>query len=89
MEDMEEGYFETDLKGNFTFVNDAECRNMGYSREELIGMNNRQYTDKENAKKPFKHSSIFTKQENQVKFLIMKLSRKMEPRQLLNCLYLL
>jgi PAS domain S-box-containing protein len=53
MEDMEEGYFETDLKGNFTFVNDAECRNMGYSREELIGMNNRQYTDKENAKKAF------------------------------------
>ncbi len=53
MEDMEEGYFETDLKGNFTFVNDAECRNMGYSQEELLGMNNRQYTDKENAKKAF------------------------------------
>src|SRR4030066_862506 len=53
MEDMEEGYFEIDLKGNFTFVNNAECKNMGYSREELIGMNNRQYTNEENAKKAF------------------------------------
>ncbi|OGP68914.1 MAG: hypothetical protein A2031_05855 [Deltaproteobacteria bacterium RBG_19FT_COMBO_43_11] len=53
LEDMDEGYFEIDLKGNFTFVNNAECRNMGYSREELIGMNNRQYTDEENAKKAF------------------------------------
>ena len=53
LEDMDEGYFEIDLAGNFTFVNDAECRNMGYSRKELIGMNNRQYTDKENAKKVY------------------------------------
>ena len=53
LEEMDEGYFEIDLAGNFTFVNDAECRNMGYSREELIGMNNRQYTDKENAKKVY------------------------------------
>jgi PAS domain S-box-containing protein len=51
LENMEEGYSEVDLKGNFTFVNDAECKNLGYSREELIGMNNRQYTDEETAKK--------------------------------------
>ena len=34
---MEEGYFEVDLAGNFTFVNDADCRILGHSREELIG----------------------------------------------------
>lgn len=54
MEDINEGYFEMDLAGNFTFVNNATCRDLGYSREELIGLNNRQYTDKENAKKLFK-----------------------------------
>ncbi len=43
LENMEEGYFEIDLSGNFTFVNNAECRNLGYTKEELIGMNNRQY----------------------------------------------
>jgi len=39
LEEIEDNYFETDLAGNLTFVNDAMCRNMGYSREELVGMN--------------------------------------------------
>ncbi|OGP66889.1 MAG: hypothetical protein A2W27_08600 [Deltaproteobacteria bacterium RBG_16_44_11] len=51
LEDMEEGYFELDLNGTFTFVNDAECKNIGYSRAELIGMNYRQYQKEETAKK--------------------------------------
>ncbi|HXX35639.1 MAG TPA: PAS domain S-box protein, partial [Thermodesulfobacteriota bacterium] len=54
LEEMEEGYFETDLTGNLTFINDAGCRHLGYPREELIGMNNRVYTDKEDAKKVFR-----------------------------------
>ncbi|PKN17419.1 MAG: hypothetical protein CVU71_16760, partial [Deltaproteobacteria bacterium HGW-Deltaproteobacteria-6] len=49
IEQMEEGYFETDLAGNFIFFNDAECRNLGYSREELTGMHCRQFTDEKNA----------------------------------------
>ncbi len=53
LEDIEEGYFETDLVGNLTFINDAACRHLGYTREELIGMNNRQYVDEKNAKKVF------------------------------------
>jgi diguanylate cyclase (GGDEF)-like protein/PAS domain S-box-containing protein len=53
IEKMEEGYFEIDLSGNFTVVNDTECRNMGYTHEELIGMNYRQYTDKRNAARVF------------------------------------
>jgi len=51
LENMQDGYFEVDLAGNFTFVNDAECRQFGYSKGELIGMNYRQFTDEENAKK--------------------------------------
>jgi len=51
IENMQEGYFENDLAGNFTFVNDALCRLIGYPREELIGKNNRQYTDEKTAKK--------------------------------------
>ena len=39
LEQMEDSYYEVDLRGNFTFVNDACCRDLGYSREELIGMN--------------------------------------------------
>jgi diguanylate cyclase (GGDEF)-like protein/PAS domain S-box-containing protein len=51
LENIEEGYYEVDLAGNFTFFNDSMCRLLGYSKEELMGMNNRQYTDQENAKR--------------------------------------
>ena len=54
LENIEEGYYEVDIKGNFTFFNDSMCRILGYPQEEMMGMNNRQFTDKENAKKLFK-----------------------------------
>jgi PAS domain S-box-containing protein len=53
LENIEDGYFEVDIAGNFTFFNDSMCRIYGYPREELMGMNDRQYTDQENAKKLF------------------------------------
>jgi PAS domain S-box-containing protein len=53
LETTEEGYYEIDLAGNFTFFNDPVCKLLGYSRKELMGMNNRSYTDKETAKKVF------------------------------------
>jgi PAS domain S-box-containing protein len=53
LENLEDGYFEVDIAGNFTFFNDSTVKSFGYSRDELMGMNNRQYTDEENAKKLF------------------------------------
>jgi PAS domain S-box-containing protein len=53
LENIEDGYYEVDLTGNFTFFNDSVCKILGYSREESIGMNSKQYTDKENSKKLF------------------------------------
>jgi two-component system cell cycle sensor histidine kinase/response regulator CckA len=51
LENIEDGYFEVDIAGNFTFFNDSLCRMLGYSKGEMIGLNNRKYTDQENAKK--------------------------------------
>jgi len=51
LDDIDEGYFENDLDGNLTFVNDSMCRHLGYSREELIGMNYKQYNDETVVKK--------------------------------------
>ena len=51
LDNIEDGYFEVDLAGNFTFFNESVCRIMGYAKEELFGMNDRQYTDPQNAKK--------------------------------------
>ncbi len=54
LETMEEGYYEVDLAGNFTFVNDSVCKMHGYSKEKMLGMNNKQYMDKETSKKVYK-----------------------------------
>ena len=52
LENMHEGYFEVDLKGNYTFMNDAMCRIQGYARDELMGMNFRHYVaDEDTAKR--------------------------------------
>jgi len=58
IETIEDGYFEIDLSGRFTFVNDAECRNLGYPREKLIGMDRREYADEKNANELYR---IFNK----------------------------
>jgi len=54
LENIEEGYFEVDIAGNFTFFNESVCRLLGYSREEMMGMNSRYYTDKTNAQKLYR-----------------------------------
>jgi PAS domain S-box-containing protein len=54
LENMEEGYSEVDLKGNITFLNESFRKHLGYTKEELLGMNYRKYFDQENAQKAFK-----------------------------------
>lgn len=53
LDNIEDGYFEVDIEGNFTFFNGFLCRMLGYSIDEMMGMNNRQYMDKENAQKVY------------------------------------
>src|SRR5208337_1636371 len=53
LENMEELYFEVDLKGNFIFHNDAVIRNSGYTSEEMMGMNFRKLMDNDNEKRVF------------------------------------
>jgi PAS domain S-box-containing protein len=50
---IEEGYYEVDLAGNLTFFNDSLRRHMGYLKDELMGMNNRQFTSEETAKRVY------------------------------------
>ena len=54
LESIEEGYLEVDLAGNMTFFNDSLCRISGYPRDQLMGMNNLEYTTPENAERMYK-----------------------------------
>jgi len=57
---IQEAYYEVDLAGNLTFFNDSLCRQLGYSRDELMGMNNKQFANKETLKRVYKtFNSVF------------------------------
>jgi PAS domain S-box-containing protein len=43
LEEIEEGYQEVDLSGNFTFFNESFRKIFGYSEDELLGSNFRRY----------------------------------------------
>ncbi|MGD8388436.1 MAG: PAS domain S-box protein [Desulfobacteraceae bacterium] len=45
LESIVDAYYELDLDGNLTFFNDSACALLGYTRDELLGMNYRQYTE--------------------------------------------
>ncbi|MFX0203543.1 MAG: PAS domain-containing protein, partial [Candidatus Hodarchaeota archaeon] len=58
LESIEDGYYEVDIAGNHTFFNDSLCNIYGYTRDELMGMNNRDYMSPETSKETFR---IFNK----------------------------
>lgn len=55
LREIEDAYYETDLEGNFTFVNRAFARDLRYSEEELIGMHFRQVVPAEDVTDVYNH----------------------------------
>jgi diguanylate cyclase (GGDEF)-like protein/PAS domain S-box-containing protein len=53
IENIEEGYYEVDLAGNFTFFNDSMVSILEYPREVMLGMNNRAFMDSDTARRVF------------------------------------
>jgi len=62
LDSIEDGYFEVDLKGSFTFFNDIIPSNLGYSYEECVGLNYTKYVDTSNARRLYEtfHNIIIT-----------------------------
>ncbi|MFW6147085.1 MAG: PAS domain-containing hybrid sensor histidine kinase/response regulator [Thermodesulfobacteriota bacterium] len=54
LETIEEGYYETDIQGRFTFFNDPLCEMLGYPKNELAGKDNKMIMDEQNAKSVYK-----------------------------------
>lgn len=56
LEDIKEGYYEVDLKGNFLFVSSTFCEIFGYSEVEVLGRNYVEFSTPETAERAY---SIF------------------------------
>ncbi len=76
IETMQEGYFEADLMGRYTYANDALYKRQGYSKEELIGMSNREFQDQTNAKKSYQAFNEVYRTGEPIKALEMEVIRK-------------
>lgn len=54
VENIDDGCFEMDFRGRYTFVNDTMCRRSGYTREELFALvPGRRYADMEDRKRVY------------------------------------
>lgn len=61
LEDIEEGYYEVDIKGNFTFVGGAFCDIFGYHQEEIIGKNYTEFITPVTAARAFEiYNTVFS-----------------------------
>jgi PAS domain S-box-containing protein len=76
LESIEDGYFEVDLAGNFTFFNESTSKILGYEKNEMLGMNNRQYMDEKNAQKVYQAFNTVYSTGKPTKSLDWKLIRK-------------
>ncbi len=72
---IKESYFEVDLRGNYTFFNNSLVEVLGYSKDELLGLNFGRLMDKENKRKVFKvFNEVYnsSKEKENFQFEVMK-----------------
>ncbi len=54
LQEIDDGYYELDINGSFTFFNDSFCKIFGYSPKQMLGLNHRQFASEESAREVFK-----------------------------------
>jgi len=76
LKNINEGYFEVDINGNFTFFNDFLYKSLGYSKEELMNSNYRKIFDEETQKEIFRvYNDLYKKGEGFTLFDYQVLSK--------------
>ena len=90
LEDIADGYHEVDLKGSFTFFNESFRKILGYTQEELLGMNYEVYAaDQQNAEKTLKAYDQVYRTGEPLKRFEWEVIRKDGARKAHCCLHLL
>jgi diguanylate cyclase (GGDEF)-like protein/PAS domain S-box-containing protein len=76
IENIEDGYAEIDIEGNFTFFNDSLLGIVGYTRDEFTGMNLQEVIDQEDLPKLLQALDEVRKAEKASRGVEVKLIRK-------------
>ena len=79
LENIKEGYFEVDIKGDIIFFNKALCDILGYDFKELEGLNYRNFLDGENKEKVFKFfNNVYSSEIPQTAFQFENIKKNRE-----------
>ncbi len=76
IEDVADGFYETNLRGDFLFFNDALCRIFGYPRAEIQNRNFREFMDTTNAEVAFDSFSELYRTGKRATDILWVISRK-------------
>lgn len=76
IENISDGFYETDLRGNLIFFNDAMCRIFGRTREEIQGKNYRAFMDEENARLAFRSNNALFRNAFSTNEIVWDIIRK-------------
>lgn len=84
IEEIEDGYVENDLKGNLTYVNQALCDILGYSKDEVIGTNHRKFMSEEQVKRNTRVYSQVYKTGDPIRSYVYEAIRKDGQKRMLD-----
>jgi len=76
LENIEDSYYEIDINGNLTFFNDSLCTIIGYPRDELMGMNYREFMERQTARALYKIFNNVYRTEQPTKAFDWEIIRK-------------
>jgi len=76
IEDVADGFYETDLKGNFRYFNDALCRIFGYPRDRIQDRNYREFMDPSDAESAREHFNRIYRTGEGITDIVWQIRRK-------------
>jgi PAS domain S-box-containing protein len=83
IEDVADGFYETNLRGDFKYFNNALCRIFGYARSEIQDRNYRSFMDEENAKIAFESFNEIYRTKKGITDIVWEIIRKNGERRIL------
>ncbi len=83
IEDVADGFYECNLRGDFKYFNNSLCRIFGYPRDGIQGRNYREFMDAENAKIAFESFNRIYRTGRGITDIIWEIIRKDGQRRIL------